>query len=73
LSIENFGTVEYGLTGNPDANFEFMRDLYRIIADGGRAIFTFPFSEKILLRKTQTQRDDILKNICKGYLRVASF
>jgi SAM-dependent methyltransferase len=55
--IEHIGTGEYGAPERPDADFEVMRELHRLIADGGRVVLTFPFSERIPPRETpQSER-----------------
>jgi SAM-dependent methyltransferase len=45
-TIEHIGLGGYGAPERPDADFEVMRELRRILADGGRAILTFPFNER---------------------------
>jgi SAM-dependent methyltransferase len=45
-TIEHIGLGGYGAPERPDADFEVMRELHRILADGGRVILTFPFNDR---------------------------
>ena len=45
-TIEHIGLGGYGAPEMSDADFEVMRELHRILADGGRVILTFPFNER---------------------------
>jgi SAM-dependent methyltransferase len=45
-TIEHIGLGGYGAPERPDADFEVMRELRRILVDGGRVILTFPFNER---------------------------
>ena len=45
-TIEHIGLGGYGAPEKPDADFEVMRELRRILVDGGRVILTFPFNER---------------------------
>jgi len=45
-TIEHIGLGGYGAPQKPDADFEIMRELRRVLADGDRVILTFPFNER---------------------------
>jgi len=71
-TIEHIGLGGYGAPERADADFEIMRQLRRILVDGGRVILTFPFNER--------ERELFLNlrggtrwNGCKGYLKGGSF
>ena len=45
-TIEHMGLGAYGISEYKDADFEVMRELKRILMDGGRLVLTFPFNEE---------------------------
>ena len=44
-TIEHIGIGGYGAPERPDADFEVMREVRRVLAPHGKAILTFPFNE----------------------------
>jgi len=60
----------YGAPEYSDADFEIMRELRRILVDGGKVISTFPFNEREL---SVSLRDGTQLNDYKGYLMGGSF
>ena len=45
-TIEHIGLGGYGAPVHPDADLEAMRELRRILADGGKVILSVPFNER---------------------------
>ncbi|MEM4216720.1 MAG: methyltransferase domain-containing protein [Candidatus Methanomethylicaceae archaeon] len=45
-TLEHIGLGGYGAPEYPDADFVVMKELRRILVNGGRAIITFPFNER---------------------------
>jgi SAM-dependent methyltransferase len=45
-TLEHVGLGGYGAPECTDADFEIMKELRRILVDGGKAILTFPFNDR---------------------------
>jgi SAM-dependent methyltransferase len=45
-TLEHVGLGGYGAPEYPDADFQVMKELRRVLVDGGKAILTFPFNER---------------------------
>jgi len=62
-TLEHIGLGGYGAPEYLDADFEVMKELRRILVDGGKAILTFPFNEREL---SLSSRGGTLLNDCDG-------
>jgi hypothetical protein len=71
-TIEHMGFGAYGISEYKDADFEIMKELNRILVDGGKLILTFPFNEeeKIVPGFERWYSVDRIKELLPGWFVV---